>query len=73
MLPSEVTPARTATGTRVYLGAGRRDPIVPAPSVERLAALLRDGGADVTFEWRNAGHGLTPEDVDGARRWLAGG
>lgn len=73
MLPSETTPARSASGTRVYLGAGRRDPIVPAANVERLAALLRDSGADVTLDWRNAGHGLTGEDVENAKRWLAGG
>lgn len=71
MLPAETNPARTAAGTRVYLGAGRRDPIVPAASVERLAALLRDSGADVTLDWRNAGHGLTGEDVENAKSWLA--
>lgn len=73
MLPSETTPPRTAGGTRVYLGAGRRDPIVPAANVERLAALLRDSGADVTLDWRNAGHGLTGEDVESAKAWLAAG
>jgi phospholipase/carboxylesterase len=73
MLPSEANPQRTADGTRVYLGAGRRDPIVPAANVERLAALLRDSGADVTLDWRNAGHGLTGEDVDAAKRWLTAG
>lgn len=73
MLPSETTPPRTADGTRVYLGAGRRDPIVPAASVERLAALLRASGADVTLDWRNAGHGLTGEDVESAMHWLAEG
>ena len=73
MLPSETPPPRTADGTRVYLGAGRRDPIVPVANVERLAALLRASGADVTLDWRNAGHGLTGEDVEGAKRWLAEG
>jgi predicted esterase len=72
MLPSEPSPVRDAVGTRVYLGAGRRDPIVPAANVERLATLLRDSGADVTLDWRNAGHGLTGEDVENAKRWLAG-
>jgi predicted esterase len=33
--------------------------------------LLRQGGADVTIEWRMAGHGLTAEDVANARSWLA--
>ena len=73
MLPSEATPSPDGSGTRVYLGAGRRDPIVPAANVERLAALLRDSGAAVTLDWRNAGHGLTGEDVENAKRWLAGG
>lgn len=73
MLPSEASPPRAAAGSRVYIGAGRRDPIVPAANVERLAALLRDSGADVTLAWRNAGHGLTGEDVENAKRWLADG
>jgi predicted esterase len=69
MLPREVAAPRAA-GARVYLGAGRRDPIVPVASVERLAALLRAGGAEVTLDWRDAGHGLAPEDVKQAKRWL---
>ena len=70
MVPSETKPSRAGEGTRVYIGAGRRDPIIPAPNVERLASLLRDSGADVTLEWRMAGHGLTGDDIDGAKRWL---
>ena len=69
MLPREV-PTPDAAGARVYLGAGRRDPIVPVASVERLATLLRDGGAEVTLDWREAGHGLMPDDVRQAKRWL---
>ena len=72
MLPSEPAPSPSGAGTRIYLGAGRRDPIVPAANVERLAALLRAFGAEVTLDWRNAGHGLTGEDVENAKRWLAG-
>ena len=73
MLPSEGRPSRDGDGTRVYIGAGRRDPIVPADNVERLATLLRDSGAHVTLDWRNAGHNLTSEDVEGAKRWLDAG
>lgn len=71
MVPSDAAPRPTGDGTRVYIAAGRRDPIIPPSNVERLAVLLRDSGADVTLEWRNAGHGLTAEDVHGAQRWLA--
>ncbi len=73
MVPSPAKPAKTAGGIRVYIGAGQRDPIIPPPNVEQLAALLRESGAEVTLEWRTAGHGLTAEDIDGARRWLAVG
>jgi phospholipase/carboxylesterase len=53
------------------IGAGRRDPIIPPENAERLAMLLRESGADVTIEWRMAGHGLTAEDIHNARSWLA--
>ena len=69
MLPREDSTVQAA-GARVYIGAGRRDPIVPVASVERLAALLREGGAEVTLDWREAGHGLMPDDVRQAKRWL---
>lgn len=70
MVPSPANPEKTGGGTRVYIGAGQRDPIISPPNVEQLAVLLRESGAEVTVEWRTAGHGLTPEDIDGARRWL---
>jgi phospholipase/carboxylesterase len=38
---------------------------------ERLATLLRDAGADVTFRWEDAGHKLTQADLFAARDWLA--
>ena len=71
MVPSEGQPATGGTGTRVYIGAGQRDPIVPVQNAERLAILLRETGADVTIEWRMAGHGLTREDLVNASAWLA--
>ena len=70
MVPADAPPKPAGTGTRVYIGAGERDPIIPPPNVERLAELLRHSGADVTLEWQMAGHGLTAADVDAAKRWL---
>ena len=57
-------------GTRVLIGSGRADPLVPVSDVERLAAMLEEGGAEVTMHWENAGHQLTQGDVDAARAWL---
>jgi predicted esterase len=56
--------------TRHWLGAGRSDPIVPSASVERLAGLLREAGAAVQLEWREAGHNLAPGEIEAARDWL---
>lgn len=72
MLPFDPEHAPGLDGTQVYLGAGRADPLVPHDSIERLAAILRDGGADVTLDWQEAAHGLTNADASAARRWLAG-
>jgi phospholipase/carboxylesterase/glyoxalase family protein len=70
MVPFEPEQPPRLKGTSVYIGAGRLDPIIPQANVERLAAILRDGGATVTLDWQPAGHGLTKADVDNARDWL---
>lgn len=57
--------------TPVLLSNGRTDPLVSPEETERLAALLRSAGADVTVSWQNAGHELTDRDVLTAREWLA--
>ena len=60
------------TGTRVFLGAGRQDPVATPDETEKLAALLRGAGADVTTQWQPGGHGLTREEALAAAEWLAG-
>jgi predicted esterase len=55
---------------RVLVGAGDQDPIVPPSETERLAEVLRRAGADVTLHFAKAGHGLTNNDLEAARRWL---
>ena len=70
MLPFEPERTPALEGVPVFVGAGRFDPIAPPATVERLAEVLRGGGADVTLHWTPGGHGLTPEEVDAARRWL---
>ena len=57
-------------GTRVFLGAGRQDPIAPPAETEQLAALLRRAGADVTIHWQPGGHSLTREEAQAAAEWL---
>jgi phospholipase/carboxylesterase len=53
------------------MASGRFDSIVPQDNAERLAALLREAGADVTLRWQNTGHGLENEEIVAARTWLS--
>lgn len=68
-LVPETLPA--LAGAPVMLVAGRADPIVPPAQTEALAELLRRSGARVTTEWLPGGHGLTRDDLELGRRWLA--
>jgi predicted esterase len=70
MVPFEPGRADGLSGTRVRLGEGRFDPIVPIANAERLAELLRKAGAEVTMDWREAGHQLQLGEVEEARAWL---
>ena len=56
--------------SRVLLLNGEADPMAPRASVERLAAALKDLGADVTRVERPGSHGIAQSDVDTAREWL---
>jgi predicted esterase len=55
----------------VFLAAGRRDPIVRPQETERLAALFKQYGADVSLHWSEQGHELSAAEIEQARRWLA--
>ena len=71
MVPFEPDSLPDLDGTSVFIGAGRNDPIAPAEQVERLAAMLREAGADVTVFWQQAGHTVTKDELDAAQRWMA--
>lgn len=72
MLPYRPESPPKLAGKRALLLAGERDPYSQRPVTEALAGLLREGGARVDTSYAKAGHELTPEDVAGARQWLAG-
>ena len=58
---------------RVLISSGAHDPIVPVENAERLAAMLREAGANVTLRFETAGHALTPGDLTAAKEWLRDG
>jgi phospholipase/carboxylesterase len=72
MVPLEPDAASALPKTPVFLSNGRQDPLVPVAETERLAALLKNAGADVTLAWQPSGHQLTAGDLDQATAWLAG-
>ncbi len=72
MVPLDHQPAPALARAPVLVSNGRRDPIVPVEQTERLIALLRRAGADVTLTWQPGGHELTSRDVAAARTWLDG-
>jgi len=70
MVPFEADPLPDLTGTSVFIGAGRADPMAPPVQAEHLADLLRRAGAAVTVHWEPGGHAVTEGEVDAVRRWL---
>ncbi len=71
MVPFEPEATLRLPETRILLGEGRFDPIVPLANAERLAAILRTAGAAVTLDWRDAGHQLQSGEIEDAGRWLS--
>jgi phospholipase/carboxylesterase len=71
MLPFESEQPPDLTGVPVLMLSGSADPMAPAESRERLAAVLREAGADLRHEIVPAGHGLTAQDLAIAEAWLA--
>lgn len=69
MVPLELETLPDLHGTRVFIAAGQHDPIIPPSNSERLAAMLREAGADVELRWAPTGHQLTREDVDASKAW----
>ena len=63
MVPFEPTRPVDVSTKRVLISAGEFDPMIPRAGSERLAALLRAGGAEVELAWQPASHGLTHADV----------
>jgi phospholipase/carboxylesterase/glyoxalase family protein len=71
MVPFEPERLPDLSGTSVYLGSGRSEPLVPPDNAARLAEILRGTGADVELRWMNGGHGLSADDVSEAGAWIS--
>ena len=72
-LPYEPESVPALAGTRVLIAPGTHDPFVVAGGYERLAEILRAGGAEVVLELAPTGHELLQSDIEATQRWLAAG
>lgn len=70
MTPFVPAPLPGLSGTRVLIGAGTQDPLIPAADSERLGQLLTACGAEVATYWQPGGHGLAAGDLDRCRAWF---
>ena len=72
LMPFDPRPFTSALdGTPVLILGGRQDTnVTPSQAIE-VGEALREAGAEVTFEWVDAAHVQTDEDVEIAARWLA--
>ena len=63
MVPFEPATMPSLDGKKVLISAGSFDAMIPPAGSERLATILRAGGAAVELVWQPTSHGLTQGDV----------
>ncbi|MBN8191311.1 alpha/beta hydrolase [Bacillus sp. NTK074B] len=56
----------------VFIGAGKRDPLIPMDETEELVKNLMSAHSSVTEFWTDGGHELRREEVEEAKRWFEG-
>jgi predicted esterase len=71
MLPFQPEASIDLTGTSALILAGRYDNLIPTASVEGLANVLQNAGADVDLNWQPTDHRLTSADLIAAQTWIA--
>jgi phospholipase/carboxylesterase len=58
---------------RLFLSAGRQDPIVPVANTLELTRIFETAGAEVSLHWHIGGHQLGQGDIEAAAQWLTTG
>ncbi|WP_332694781.1 alpha/beta hydrolase [Halalkalibacter lacteus] len=70
MVPRRGVAIPELTGTSVFIGAGKRDPLIALNETKELAKDLEKANATVTEYWVDGGHQLVREEVEKAREWF---
>ncbi|WP_088102027.1 alpha/beta hydrolase [Halalkalibacter urbisdiaboli] len=71
MVPRRGVEIPNLNGTPVFIGAGKRDPLIPENETKELIEDLRKAGSTVTEFWTSGGHELTREEVEKASAWFS--
>jgi len=69
MVPLKESPNTSLEETRIFIGAGENDPIVPFDNTMTLEKVLKDMGAEVALHKYSQGHTLTVNEVRDAAAW----
>ena len=69
IVPRRGIPLPDLTGTSVFIGASKNNPICPQEETIELEQLLKNANADVTLHWENSVNYLTGEIFAASRAW----
>lgn len=72
MVPMRNVDLPNLNGTKVFIGAGRNDKMMPNHEVEELTQMLQSANANVEVFWTDYGHQLSKEEVLAAKSWYDG-
>lgn len=70
MVPRRGIALPNLEGTKVFIAAGKNDPMCPAVESEELDELLTGAGAKTALHWEMNGHSLTRTEVVAAAEWF---
>ena len=69
MVPRRGIDLPNLSGKKVFIAAGKNDPICSPEESMELQSLLEKANAEVQIHWGNKGHQLTFEEVETAAKW----
>jgi len=70
MVPRRGIELPDLSGTSVFIGVGKNDPLCPPEESEDLMEILQNAGAHVQIHWEHHGHQLTRSEVEKAAEWF---
>ena len=57
--------------TKIFIGAGRFDSLMPEHEVQELTQMFESANADVDVFWTDYGHQLSKEEIKAASKWYS--